>query len=726
MARKLRYNDEEGGMVKAQLQKIEMYAAKLNDMIHPDDEIEGWVQAKLAVVAAYMGDVKHYLDYELKENFADGGGVKMNERYWEVEFTWDGEPEGDGRKVTVMADSVSEAEKKVKEKFGAYYKGLRIVEVEEDKPISEMYKDDDDDDDDKDDDDDFPKKRYRKMSDGGIYNEPYITYQELWDKLKAQGHQFDNEVDFAVVANKLGYTWDDDAEQWFQMANGGVTDAAYKRRMKKWGFQPYGKTKGKFKVTYEADGEPQTEIWETKEMAIAAARKYAKMDEFTNPEVFDENGNKIMASGGELIGNQKKLDLNKNGKLDAEDFRMLRERKKARSKMAKGGEMKQWKVVYETRDGDTTAVWTYANNEDQAIDEVQDEYWDIEEIISVQEMKSDGGDLDFMKDFEKNFTTAYVLQTKQELENKQAQEPYYRSEEEPAEVTPRKKRWYEFADGGTIESLEKEKKILTEQFSKAKGVEQEKIYEKLKEVRIKLDYARRDMFLAQQKKDINKKIVDFVKTLERDGLVAKDAHKNEQILDLVKRVVSMSSEEFSSYIKTLPKKSVANIKFIYSEYQDWQETYADGGKTKEPAYVEIAKPTDLSLNKIRRKVEELADMGYRSGDILLKMLFTTDEPSALTNQFQKLKNRVFFLKDIKKYKNGGKMEDYIRNEGSSWAEDFAEAKEYLGDEIWNEMSREDKIQAVNYLKAKGRIGYGPEFEDLATVAAMQYKRGGKS
>jgi hypothetical protein len=108
------------------------------------------------------------------------------------------------------------------------------------------------------------------------------------------------------------------------------------------------------------------------------------------------------------------------------------------------------------------------------------------------------------------------------------------------------------------------------------------------------------------------------------------------------------------------------------------------------------------------------------------MLFTTDEPSALTNQFQKLKNRVFFLKDIKKYKSGGKMEDYIRHEGSSWAEDFAEAKEYLGDEIWNEMSREDKIQAVNYLKAKGRIGYGPEFEDLATVAAMQYKRGGKS
>jgi hypothetical protein len=47
MGRKLTYNEEEGGMAKAQLQKIEMYAAKLNEMIHPEDELEGWVQNKL-------------------------------------------------------------------------------------------------------------------------------------------------------------------------------------------------------------------------------------------------------------------------------------------------------------------------------------------------------------------------------------------------------------------------------------------------------------------------------------------------------------------------------------------------------------------------------------------------------------------------------------------------------------------------------------------------------
>ena len=42
-----------------------------------------------------------------------------------------------------------------------------------------------------------------------------------------------------------------------------------------------------------------------------------------------------MAKGGKLVGKQKKLDLNKNGKLDAEDFKMLR-----KSKMAMGGKVK--------------------------------------------------------------------------------------------------------------------------------------------------------------------------------------------------------------------------------------------------------------------------------------------------------------------------------------------------------------------------------------------------
>jgi hypothetical protein len=79
MSRKLSYKDYEGDMAKAQLEKIEMYAEKLNEMIHPEDELEAWVQTKLSIVAAYMGDVKHYLDYQLKKM-----GEEAEE--WQVEM----------------------------------------------------------------------------------------------------------------------------------------------------------------------------------------------------------------------------------------------------------------------------------------------------------------------------------------------------------------------------------------------------------------------------------------------------------------------------------------------------------------------------------------------------------------------------------------------------------------------------------------------------------------
>jgi hypothetical protein len=42
-----------------------------------------------------------------------------------------------------------------------------------------------------------------------------------------------------------------------------------------------------------------------------------------------------MAKGGHLIGNQSRLDRNKNGKIDSEDLKMIRE-----NKMAKGGKVK--------------------------------------------------------------------------------------------------------------------------------------------------------------------------------------------------------------------------------------------------------------------------------------------------------------------------------------------------------------------------------------------------
>jgi hypothetical protein len=47
-----------------------------------------------------------------------------------------------------------------------------------------------------------------------------------------------------------------------------------------------------------------------------------------------------------LTGNQSKLDLNKNGKLDAEDFKMLRGNKMAKGSTVKGADYYEQLAVY--------------------------------------------------------------------------------------------------------------------------------------------------------------------------------------------------------------------------------------------------------------------------------------------------------------------------------------------------------------------------------------------
>jgi hypothetical protein len=85
-------------------------------------------------------------------------------------------------------------------------------------------------------------------------------------------------------------------------ANGGM--------MAKGGaFKPYGKTKGRYTINYIADSKKQSEIWETKEMAVTNAKRYTKIDEYSDVMVFDDKGTKIdflyggsYADGGELKG----------------------------------------------------------------------------------------------------------------------------------------------------------------------------------------------------------------------------------------------------------------------------------------------------------------------------------------------------------------------------------------------------------------------------------------
>jgi hypothetical protein len=121
-------------MIKAELQKIEMYAKKLNQMIHPEDELEGWVQSKLAVVSAYMGDVKHYLDYEL-QTMEEGGITLYNEegedeeiKLYQVGFTYEDE-EGNQQMsiVYVHSEDAEDAIEIAEDKYEDYYDSFEVV-----------------------------------------------------------------------------------------------------------------------------------------------------------------------------------------------------------------------------------------------------------------------------------------------------------------------------------------------------------------------------------------------------------------------------------------------------------------------------------------------------------------------------------------------------------------------------------------------------------------------
>ena len=60
--------DREGEVAKQDLEKISSYAQKLDDRLQDTDQLEAWVQKKIAVAAENLASVYHYLAYEMKVN----------------------------------------------------------------------------------------------------------------------------------------------------------------------------------------------------------------------------------------------------------------------------------------------------------------------------------------------------------------------------------------------------------------------------------------------------------------------------------------------------------------------------------------------------------------------------------------------------------------------------------------------------------------------------------
>lgn len=54
----------EGRMSKANLFKIAEYAMELHNMIHDNEDLEPWVQEKIAVASSMLDSIGHYMQYE--------------------------------------------------------------------------------------------------------------------------------------------------------------------------------------------------------------------------------------------------------------------------------------------------------------------------------------------------------------------------------------------------------------------------------------------------------------------------------------------------------------------------------------------------------------------------------------------------------------------------------------------------------------------------------------
>lgn len=61
---KPKVDDHEAKMARADLYKLNQYSAKLFKLIGENDELDGWVQAKITKAADYISSVYHYMEYE--------------------------------------------------------------------------------------------------------------------------------------------------------------------------------------------------------------------------------------------------------------------------------------------------------------------------------------------------------------------------------------------------------------------------------------------------------------------------------------------------------------------------------------------------------------------------------------------------------------------------------------------------------------------------------------
>jgi hypothetical protein len=335
-------------MLESLIVQIKHHAKELDDI--DNVEIEAWVLSKAQRAATDLSDITHYLEGKKAEGkMADGGYMAKGGKLTEIkdlklrlELVKD-----DIRAVEefINENGLNEAFSREWKEGGVGWSLIRNIEIESDLNNNDIK--------------DWNVYQNGMMAKGGMVvtsikdipnfklrlDEGKITYRglglgKLWDDFNKLTGTTGTRI---KVDKKEYFITDEEFNTFSRGADGKLRirfEAPFRKSYEDGGYMAKGGeisdinkmkknliAKAKAKGIYENFGQNEVRQLKDKYGYTTAVQNFNNWAMNFDLSQMEDGG--YMAKGGKLIGKQKNLDVNKNGKLDAEDFKMLRGEKMA-------------------------------------------------------------------------------------------------------------------------------------------------------------------------------------------------------------------------------------------------------------------------------------------------------------------------------------------------------------------------------------------------------------
>ena len=281
----MRPDTQEAAMARADLYKMANYSFKLFKMIHDGDQLEGWVQAKITKAADYVASVYHYMEYEMK--FSEyGEKIENSDMYAE-------DVKKQFRAKLMEAKKKLEKLKKMDEgefsKTGDKKKTATGELTKTDKGV-------------------VHKRTDYKDDESGEVNKTHAKSKSAAEK-KNQAP--------AQKQSKTG-TWGMKDGQKFDNRNKKVKESMFGNSE-----QDLAKRSPQLQALIALRKDPKYQSPEAKAALEARIKKQMDRVSLDKGEVMGPDGKPVEVKEA-LKGGQKKLDVDKDGKLEKSDFAKLR------------------------------------------------------------------------------------------------------------------------------------------------------------------------------------------------------------------------------------------------------------------------------------------------------------------------------------------------------------------------------------------------------------------